>query len=152
MSRWWSAAAWPMDASRKQPVPSQLRSDDVTFLDVYGSLFFAGARTLEERLPSALGAHRPAVVIRLRGRTALGATFFKVMEGYVDQVRAAGGRVFLSGVDPALHQQYSHAGRVDVGEAIEVFDATPILEESSLQAFTRATEWLAEPGRDEEPT
>ena len=60
--------------------------------------------------------------------------------------------MFLSGVDPELRQQYREAGRVDVGEAIEVFEATPILDESSLQALTRATEWLAEPHRDEEPS
>lgn len=136
----------------ERPVPDRLRSDDVMILDVHGSLFFAGARTLEERLPDPRGSHRPAVVIRLRGRTALGATFFKVMEGYVDQVRLAGGRVFLSGVDPALRHQYRHAGRVSigVGEALEVFEATAVLSESSVLAYRRAREWLAEDDQEEE--
>jgi sulfate permease, SulP family len=120
------------------------------FLDVYGSLFFAGARTLEARLPDPLDTHRPAVVLRLRGRTNLGATFFKVLGDYVDKVAQAGGRVFLSGVDPALHKQYGSAGPAAVDDAIEVFEATPILNESSRQAYARATDWLAQPDQDNE--
>lgn len=80
------------------------------------------------------------------------AVALKVMEGYVDEVRLARGRVFLSGVDPALRHQYRHAGRVaiGVGEALEVFEATPILSESSLEAHRRAREWLAEDDQQEE--
>ena len=51
-------------------VSSRLESHAVTMLDVYGSLFFAGARTLAEALPSAEGVVRPAVVLRLRGRSS----------------------------------------------------------------------------------
>jgi hypothetical protein len=46
-----------------------------TVLDVYGHLFYAGARTLEKLLPSsAHGAESPVVILRLRGRAILGAT------------------------------------------------------------------------------
>lgn len=50
--------------------PERLPSNAVTVLDVYGSLFFAGARTLAETLPSPEGATRPAVILRLRGARA----------------------------------------------------------------------------------
>ena len=44
--------------------PSQLPSHGVTVLAVYGSLFFAGARTLEKAIPSPAGTTRPVVVLR----------------------------------------------------------------------------------------
>ena len=56
-----------------------LTSHQVTVLDVYGSLFYAGARTLHARLPRVADAQAPAVILRLRGRTTLGATFFSIL-------------------------------------------------------------------------
>ena len=50
-------------------------------LDVYGSLFYAGSRTLQAHLPDPTGSSR-RVVLRLRGRTTLGATFFTVVCRY----------------------------------------------------------------------
>ena len=46
--------------------PARLASNKVTVLDVDGSLFFAGARTLADALPTPVGATRPAVILRLR--------------------------------------------------------------------------------------
>src|SRR6185437_14784743 len=54
--------------------PRELRSNDVTVLDIYGHLFFAGARTLERLLPEPRRADNPLVILRLRGRGMLGAT------------------------------------------------------------------------------
>jgi sulfate permease, SulP family len=43
----------------EQPAPATLPSDQVTILDVYGSLLYAGARTLQARLPDPAGSHAP---------------------------------------------------------------------------------------------
>jgi sulfate permease, SulP family len=59
---------------REEPSPSVLPSEAVTMLDVYGSLHYAGAKTLAARLPDPLGSTRPVVVLRLRGRTRLGSS------------------------------------------------------------------------------
>jgi hypothetical protein len=45
--------------------PAELPGDKVTVLDVDGSLFFAGARTLADARPSPANAKRPAVILRL---------------------------------------------------------------------------------------
>lgn len=58
------------------PAPTILPSQEVTLLDVYGSLRVAGARTLQTRLPDPAPAGRPVVVLRLRGRSTLGSTTF----------------------------------------------------------------------------
>jgi anti-anti-sigma regulatory factor len=76
--------------------------DQVTVLDVYGSLLYTESRTLQARLPSTAGSHAPAVVLRLRGRTSLGATFLKVTAGYAERLAEVGGCLYLSGLDPHL--------------------------------------------------
>ena len=72
--------------------PKQLPSNNVTVLDVYGHLFYAGARTLERLLPAPQGAQNPAVILRLRGRSTVGATLIEVLSNYVDKLREADGR------------------------------------------------------------
>lgn len=62
----------------------------MNLLDVYGSLFFAGARTLLEKLPDPRGSHRPAVVLRLRGRTRVS---LRDLVGVLIQVDAGRGGV-----------------------------------------------------------
>src|SRR5690606_30626467 len=79
--------------------PTQLPSNAVTVLTIYGSLYFAGARTLMESLPSPKGTTRPAVVLRLRGRTRVGATLIDVLDDYADSLADVSGRLYLSGVD-----------------------------------------------------
>jgi sulfate permease, SulP family len=127
----------------ERPAPATLRSHEVALLDVYGSLYYAGAKTLEARLPDPVGAERPAVVLRLRGRTALGATAFAILERYAGRVEEAGGRFFLAGVQPALLEQLHRAGRIGEDFDSRVFAATDTLGESSDAAYQAAQEWVA---------
>jgi SulP family sulfate permease len=73
--------------------PKTLASNEVTVLDVYGHLFFAGARTLARELPQLDGAERPVVVLRLRGRADPRATLVDVLSNYADQLARADGRL-----------------------------------------------------------
>jgi len=116
----------------------------VVLLDVYGSLFYAGARTLQSRLPDPTGSVRPVVVLRLRGRAQLGATSFTVLADYAERLHAAGGRFYLSGLDPAAFEQLERNATVDTAALVEVFVATDRLGESSLAAYDAARRWLAE--------
>jgi SulP family sulfate permease len=126
----------------ESPAPATLPSQRVTILDAYGSLLYAGARTLERRLPDPTGSERAAVVIRLRGRVSLGSTFFAVLRDYAAKVGAGGGRVYLSGVTKELHERMADAGVLDAIANLEVFDATPVLHGSSMEAFDSAAAWL----------
>jgi SulP family sulfate permease len=125
--------------------PPSLPGGEVTVLDVYGSLRFAGARTLEERLPDPQGARRPAVVLRLRGREQLGATALIVLEHYAERVGAAGGHLFLSGVGPELAEHLRRTRRVDLERRVTLLEATPLLGASTEAAITAAEAWLRGP-------
>ena len=53
--------------SKPPPVRKGIRcNEQVTVLDVYGSLLYAGSRTVQARLPDPRGSHAPAVVLRVR--------------------------------------------------------------------------------------
>jgi SulP family sulfate permease len=127
----------------ESPAPAKLRSREVTVLDVYRSLLFASARTLQTRLPDPTGSERPVVVLRLRGRTTLGATAFIVLADYAEQLRSDGGHLFLSGVGPDLLEQLRHTHRVDLRDAVTVVPASDTILESTQKAYDDAEEWLA---------
>jgi SulP family sulfate permease len=121
---------------RERPAPRVLPSGRAVLLEAYGSLLFAGARTLQSRLPDPAGAQRPAVVLRLRGRVNPGTTLVVVLGDYREQLEAAGGRLYLGGVDPELAAQLERAGT-----GAHVFPATDRLGESSVAAFRAAEAW-----------
>jgi SulP family sulfate permease len=126
----------------ERPAPRRLPSGRVTLLDVYGSLLYAGARTLEARLPDPSLADRPVVVLRLRGRAMLGATFHLVVATYARQLERVGGRLYLSGLDHEVMAQLGRTGRIDVHGPIGLYEATAVVGESSEAAVHDAEAWL----------
>jgi len=122
--------------------PRRLQSNRATTLDVYGHLFYAGARTLERLLPSVRGAERPVVVLRLRGRRALGATLIDVLARYAGALQAAGGRLYLSGVGPEAYEQIVRTGKLRLTGPVRAYEATPVLGESTREARAEADAWL----------
>jgi SulP family sulfate permease len=136
------------DAGRlvERPASATLASNTVTALDVYGSLFYAGARTLQMRLPDPGGAVSAVVVLRLRGRTTLGATSLSVLADYADRLAAGGGRLYLSGVDPALAEQIEHSKRFDLEGPVRIYDAEAVIGASTARALDDAGVWLVTRG------
>jgi SulP family sulfate permease len=124
----------------ERPAPATLTSHHVTILDVYGSLLYAGARTLETRLPDPAEARSPVVVLRLRRRTSLGATFVKVVGDYADRLADADGRLYLSGLEPSLTERLRRTGHLD--GPVRAFEATPVVGESTEAAYLEAEAWL----------
>lgn len=134
----------------EQPVPSTLPDAEPVVLDVYGSLLYAGARTLGARLPDPHTAKRPVVILRLRGRTSLGSTFFGVIAGYADALEAAGGRLYLSGVQQDMVERFHRSQVQDVQGKIKIFNATEVLGASTAAAVQDAQTWLIGSAQDGE--
>lgn len=122
--------------------PATLPSRSVTVLDVYGDLYYAGARTLEDRLPSPQGAHRPAVVLRLRGRAAPGATLVDVLTQYAERLRRVKGRLYLTGIRGEAFTRLDSAIKLRRAGRVRVYEATSILGESTHRAVADARHWL----------
>ncbi|MFB8004111.1 SulP family inorganic anion transporter [Nocardia sp. NPDC056000] len=118
--------------------PKRLSDNEIVILDVYGSLFYAGARTLQARLPDPAGAHAPAVILRLRGRTTASATFLTVVADYAHRLDASAGRLYLSGVDQGIRALWTDELLTAQGVSVEFFEATPTVGESTLLAHAEA--------------
>jgi SulP family sulfate permease len=122
--------------------PRVLVSHTVTVLDVYGSLFYAGSRTLQTLLPDPTGTVEPAVVLRLRGRTSLGSTFFTVIAAYARRLDEVGGQLYLTGLEPALAARLHREGHVPLTGTAHLYEATPVLGASTMAALHDAQTWV----------
>ncbi|MDG3009474.1 SulP family inorganic anion transporter [Rhodococcus sp. D2-41] len=123
---------------REVRAPKHLRDGDIVILDVYGSLFYAGSRTLQVMLPDPDGAEAPEVILRLRGRTTLGATFFAVLLDYADRLERTGGRLYLTGLSKDLAEYWNEERLQGLGLSVHTFNATALLGESTRQALQDA--------------
>jgi SulP family sulfate permease len=128
-------------------VPKTLSDDDVVVLDVYGSLFYAGAHTLQLRLPDPGTAVHAAVILRLRGRTTLGATFLVVIGAYAQRLESTGGRLYLSGLDESVATKWEGNHLPERIGSVKLYRATPQIGESTHAAFLSAASHSVRPTR-----
>lgn len=128
--------------------PKQLSSGKVTVLDVYGHLFYAGARTLERLLPQPNDAQNPVVILRLRGRNAFGATLLEVLSNYADKLQKVDGRLYLTGISEGAREQVVRTGKFSPTGPVQAYDATSVIWESTREAVADARTWLVSKSED----
>ncbi len=129
----------------EQPPPKRLPSHELTVLHIYGSLFFAAAKNMEEMLPAVGDATRAVVAINLRGKSEIGSTFVTVLQRYSQALQARQGKLMLVGVDPLVRDQLAKTGVLRLIGDENVFVATPQLGAALNQAVAAANTWLAQP-------
>ena len=129
----------------EQPAPAQIPSNQLTLLYVYGSLFFAAARSVEELLPAVDDARRAVVAISLRGQGEIGSTFITVLQRYNEALQTNGNRLMLIGVDKDQRNQLAKTGLLQLIGEENVFTATPQLGAAMNQAVAAAKAWLDHP-------
>ena len=131
---------WPQE----RPAPKELPSHQFTLLQIYGSLFFAAARNLEEMLPTLDHTTRAVVALGLRGSPEVGSTFITVLQRYAEALQARESKLMLVGIDQAVREQLAKTGLLkSIGEE-NVFLATPQLGEAMNQAVDAAQAWLGQ--------
>jgi sulfate permease, SulP family len=131
----------------EQPAPRRLPSHKLTLLHVYGSLFFAAAKNMEEMLPEVADATRAVVAINLRGKSEIGSTFVTVLQRYCKALHEHDSKLMLVGVDPIVRDQLAKTGILKVIGEENVFVATPQLGAALNLAVAAATAWLARPSQ-----
>ena len=113
----------------------------VTLLNAYGSLFFAGARNLEEDLPQVEETQHAVVILSLRGHTDLGSTFIGVLERYARALQAHGNTLMLVNVNPAVYEQLKETECLQVLGDEHVFVASQP-GATSMQAYEKAQQLI----------
>ena len=128
----------------ERPAPRELPSRQFTMLQIYGSLFFAAATSLEEMLPTVDNTTRAVVALGLRGRDEIGSTFITVLQRYAEALQARDSKLMLVGVDQRVLDQLTRTGLLQrIGEE-NVFLATPQVGEAMNQAAAAAHAWLGQ--------
>jgi SulP family sulfate permease len=135
----------PGGLPEERPAPKELPSNQLTLLQIYGSLFFAAAKNLEEMLPTIDQTTHAVVAIGLRGKTEIGSTFITVLERYVEALHAHDSKLMLVGVDPAVRDQLAKTGLLALIGEENLFLATPQLGAAMNQAAAAAYAWLGYP-------
>lgn len=128
----------------ERPAPEKLESNRVTLLDIYGSLYFAAANTMEDNLPQANAARRAVVILRLRGRESIGSTFGEALERYNKTLIENGGKLMLCGVTEKVYQQFQKTNLIELLGDENIFPDSTILLYSCRQAFKAGERWLNE--------
>lgn len=123
-------------------LPETLESNAATVFGVEGSLFFAGAQTLKEKLPTIGDAENPIVVIRMRNQSQMGATLIDILDDYAEDLKEAGGKLYLTGLDGDQLKYLRASGKLAEKEEAEFFQETNIIGESTQQAVDHANEWI----------
>ena len=141
----------PDELIKERKPAKQLPDNKVTVLDVYGHLFYAGARTLERLLPTPEGARNPVVILRLRGRNNVGATLIEVLANYADKLREANGRLYLTGLSEGAYEQVVRTGKLRLSGPVRAYGATPIRGQSTREAHADAKAWLVGKSTDASP-
>src|SRR5512139_3339174 len=134
----------------EQPAPKQLPSYQLTVLHIYGSLFFAAAKNLEEMLPNVDETTHAVVAISLRGQGEIGSTFMGVLQRYTESLQARNSQLMLIGVDEAARDQLAKTKVLKLIGEKNVFLATPQLGEAMNQAVETAQAWLGQRSQTEQ--
>jgi sulfate permease, SulP family len=129
----------------EQPAPAVVPSGKLTVLMIYGSLFFAGARSVEDRLPEVGGAEHAVVALLLRGKLEISSTFMGVLQRYTKALHARGCRLMLVGVEESAYAQLAKTGVLQLIGQENVFRAEPQIGAALNTAIAAAQPGL-EPG------
>ncbi len=126
----------------EQPAPAAVPGRRLTLLQIYGSLFFAAAKNLEQMLPTVDDADRAVVALALRGNSEIGSTFVGVLRRYAEALHARDSRLMLVGVDAAAYDLFARTGLLQLIGEDNIFRATPQLGEAMNLAIAAAGTWL----------
>jgi sulfate permease, SulP family len=125
--------------------PTVLEPGRVTVLAYEGVSLFAELPRLEARLPRAEGARNAVLVLVMRTAPDVpSSAILKLIRRYAATLHAAGGRLVLAGVHPALAEILRRTGITEqLGPDAVVPDAPSLLEPlDRAEALGRA--WIAE--------
>jgi SulP family sulfate permease len=126
---------------REVEPPATVPPDEVVVLQPYGSLFFASAPTLRDRLPAAADDSRGSVVIlRMRGVDEIGLSLIAVLREYAATLAAHDCSLVLTLGNDRVLGQLRHEGLVEALGEGAVYLGTEWRGETVRRAYREARE------------
>ena len=123
--------------------PTELASHDVVVLQPYGSIFFAAAPVFEAALPAVVPTSANSVVIlRLRGRSDLGATFMAVLFRYGQALARVDSRLMIVSANERILEQLNVTGITDLIGADNIYPGDERVGATVKRAYADAMTWV----------
>jgi sulfate permease, SulP family len=120
---------------REEEPPERVPDREVTILDIYGSIFYAAADVIAEKLPEVRGAKEAVLVLRLRGRGEVGSSAIGLFRRYATDLQQGGGALLLAGVGQGMADQLERTGIEELLGPHSIFPAGSLVYESTEDAF-----------------
>jgi len=129
---------------REEEPPERLPDREVTILDIYGSIFYAAADVIAEKLPDVRGAKGAVLVLRLRGRGEVGSSAIGLFRRYATDLQQGGGALLLAGVGHGMADQLERTGIEELLGRHSIFPARSLVYKSTESAFEEGCRRLQE--------
>lgn len=129
---------------REQAPPEVLPGGEVTVVDIYGSVFYAGVELIDQLLPAVGDAERPVLIVRLRSHAEVGSTFVLMLRRYHQQILAVHGRFILAGVGERLMTQLKDTGLLQELGSDNALPMKDVVYQSTAAAVELGESWLRE--------
>lgn len=124
----------------ERPIRDHKGRQKVVFLQAEGTLFFAVADELHDRLNSLLHTGTEVVILRLKRTHSLDPTILNVIEQFHHDLRQGNGYLLLCGVRPETYSLLQRYGLVDEIGRENIFPASTGVFTSAKAALRRAQE------------
>jgi len=128
--------------SEEEP-PERVPDHAVTILDIYGSIFYAAADVIADKLPGVREAKGAVLVLRLRGRGQVGSSAIGLFRRYATDLQQGGGALLLAGVGHDMADQLKRTGIEDLLGQHSIFPARSLVYRSTEAAFEEGRRRLA---------
>ena len=130
---------------REEDPPDTVLPGEVVVIQPYGSLFFAASPVFEGELPAVNERSRNAVVVlRLHGRTDVGATFLNVLATYASSLSDVGSKlVIVTDSDRIIEQLRVTEVREAIGDE-NIYVSTEWIGETTDRAAADAAAWITD--------
>ena len=122
----------------EQPAPKKLPDNEIIIIDVYGHLYFAAIRRLEQLMPSPDNAKKPIVILRVRNNRFLGSTGLTYLKSYAGKLKAVGGTLLLAGISPDVKEQLERTNGINDLGIENIFFSNHIIFSATERALAYA--------------
>lgn len=128
---------------KEEVISKELPADKTIIFSIYGNMFFAAVRHLEELLPDPETANHTVVILRLRNNPYMGSTGLRFFREYAETLAKHDSLLILAGIGENVKGQLERAHETnDESCLLKFFLANGIIFSATERAFDYAEEWL----------
>jgi len=125
--------------------PDRLLPNSIVLLEPFGSLYFAGASSLESHLPDPQGAQGATLILRLRDERQVGSTLISVLVRYAKKLHNNGAHLVLTELGDTVYDQLTRTETIKLIGIERAYRAEPEVFAATRRAVHEVQQQMATP-------